>query len=103
MKGEQERRCQESSAARMEEENGTVRSLREESESISALQREWQRRRPNSWNWDGGTGFREGPRRDHKGLRAERVGARQRAAAEADRGKKWKSGREGGQARKEGV
>ena len=61
------------------------------------------RRRPNSWNWDGGTGFREGPRRDHKGLRAETVGARQRAAAEADRGKKWKSGREGGQARKEGV
>lgn len=80
-----------------------MRSLREESESISAMQREWQRRRPNSWNWDGGTGCGEGLKRDHKGLRAERVRARQRAAAEADRGKKWKSGREGGRTRKEGV
>ena len=35
-------------------------------------------------------------------MRAERVGARQRAAAEADRGKKWKSGREGGQTRRKG-
>lgn len=35
-------------------------------------------------------------------MRAERVGARQRAAAEADRGKKWNSGREGGQTRRKG-
>lgn len=37
-----------------------------------------------------------------KVVRAERVGARQRAGAEANRGKKWQSGREGGQTPRKG-
>lgn len=101
MKGEQERRCQESSTARLEE-NGSVRSLREESESISAMRREWQRRRPSSRNWDGGTGSRKGPRRATKvyGPRGWGRDKEQRLRPAVGRTEEWPGGRA---AREDGV
>ena len=74
MKGEQERQCQEESTARLEEENGTVRSLREESESISVMERKMEKGTSERLELGRRNGIGEGPRRDHKGLR-ERSGA----------------------------